>query len=52
MRTKDTIKETILDLLERHPADDITVKMVCIVLMQKGISAGATGIMILVTVMA
>ena len=30
MTTKDTIKETILDLLEQHTADDITVKMVCI----------------------
>ena len=30
MKTKEKIKDTLLRLLEEHPADDVTVKMFCI----------------------
>ena len=35
MRTKQTIRDTLLRLLEEHSADDLTVKMVC---MEAGVS--------------
>jgi len=30
MTAKEKIKETILDLLEKYPADELTVKMICL----------------------
>ena len=35
MNTKEIIKETILDLLDEHSADEITVKLIC---MESGLS--------------